>query len=84
MSSGGNAAPAADWTFVGFAISLNDNTLDTDVRLWVNNDAGSTGTISGKAYLDDGTNHKAFIGAYRTDATTYTDEFRGFMYVIHI
>ena len=63
---------------------MDDNTLDTNVRLWVNNDAGSTGTISGKAYLDDGTNHKAFIGAYRTDATTYTDELRGFMYVIHI
>ena len=83
-SSGGNAVVSKDWTFVGFSINMDDNTLDTNVRLWVNNDAGSTGTISGKAYLDDATNHKAFIGAHRTDATTYTDELRGFMYVIHI
>ena len=63
MSSGSNAVAAKDWTFVGFAISLNDNAVDTDVKLWVNNDAGSTGTIIGKRYLDDGTNHKGFIGA---------------------
>ena len=84
MSSAGNAVAAADWIFVGFAISLNDNTLDTDVRLWVNNDAGSTGTITGKRYIDDATNHKAFIGAQRTAASNYENEFKGFMYVIHI
>ena len=84
VSSGGNAVAVEEWTFVGYAISLNDNTVDTDVRLWVNDDVGSTGTISGKRYLDDVTNHKAFIGAYRTAASTYTDELQGFMYVIHI
>ena len=83
-STGSNFVVAKDWTFIGYAVSLNDNTVDTDVKLWVNNDAGSTGTISSKRYLDDATNHKAFIGAFRTAASTYENEFKGFMYVIHI
>ena len=83
-SSASNVTPAEDWTFVGYSINLNDNTVDTDVRLWVNNEAGSTGNISGKRYRDDSTNHKAHIGMYRSGATTYDDELRGFMYVIHI
>ena len=50
----------------------------------MNAEAGSTGTITGKRYLDDAINHKAFIGAQRTAASTYENEFKGFMYVINI
>ena len=55
--------------------------------MWVGDGTGTketTVTNTGKIYLDDLTAHKSFIGAYRSDLTNWTGEFKGFIYSFYI
>jgi hypothetical protein len=68
------------WKLIGVSLELQQNSEDTNARLWVDDIAGDTETLTGKLFIDKATPYKAFLGAERTGASAFTGFFKGFVY----
>jgi hypothetical protein len=80
-----NAISADDWTFAAIAIQLNTDGVTSTVNFRVNNAGNDTKTFaSGHYYLDSVTPHTAYIGGYRTGASVWAENFKGFMFNIYV
>ena len=55
-----------------------------DINFSINGSDDVVTSTSGYYYLDSSTPYKAYIGAYRTAASTWSDGFLGFMYNFYI
>ena len=84
LSTGANRVPAADWVFAGFSSSLNNDSVTTAVRTWINDGTETNNDTVSHHYIDDATAQKTYLGAYRTNASSFADHLKGFIYKIHI
>jgi hypothetical protein len=41
FESTANAVPETEWTFIGFAVGMDDNATNSSVTIWTNNGASS-------------------------------------------
>jgi hypothetical protein len=71
---------------VGYSVEFSKTTTaDSSVRLWVDDGAGQTTTLTGYYFLDDGVGYATTAGAHITAADpTYAGFFKGFLYSLYI
>jgi hypothetical protein len=83
--SANNAVPAEDWTFIGFAVNMYPDGVNSGVAIWKNNgDLLEVGNLTNKVYLDAATAHTNFVGVQQNGSDAFESYFHGFMYKIEI
>jgi hypothetical protein len=75
-----------DWTFVIFAVKMNDDGFSSTVNFKVNGVTADDefAFSSGHYYIETGAGYPSYIGGYRTGTTTWAETFKGFIWNMYV
>ena len=83
-STSPNVVVAQAWVLVGYSLDMTIDSYSTDIRLWINDEVGTTGNLAGYIYVDDISPYDSYLGAYKTDSGSFDGDYKGFMYKVYI